>query len=444
MKKYHIITYGCQMNTHESEKLAGILEMKGYEPIHESRGADVVVFNTCCIRENAENRVLGNLGFVKKLKEENRRMIVAVCGCMTQQPGAAERLKARCPFIDIIFGTHNLAEFSAYLDKAEQGKKVSEVWERERETVESLPVKREEGVNAWVNIMYGCDNFCTYCIVPHVRGRERSRKPELIVDDVKRLLDEGYKEITLLGQNVNSYRGTDNAGGIVNFAGLLERAASCSTEKYRVRFMTSHPKDLTDDVIRVIAAHPNIPKFIHLPAQSGSDRILGLMNRKYTSADYLNRIETIKKHMPDAGLSGDIMVGFPAETEDDFLDTMRLVKAVRYVNLFTFIYSKRRGTAAALMDGQIDRPTVNERFRRLCGLQAGIGLELAALSVKNTYEILCDRYTKKTRLARGRTSGGKIIWFYSDTDLTGKFAFVTVTEVKNSNLYGELSASANE
>ncbi|MCL2796666.1 MAG: tRNA (N6-isopentenyl adenosine(37)-C2)-methylthiotransferase MiaB [Firmicutes bacterium] len=435
---YRIVTYGCQMNVHESEKLAGILELRGFLPAERDSDADVIVINTCCIRENAENRILGNLGFVKKLKEENRNLIVAVCGCMAQQDGAAERLKARCPFINIIFGTHNLAEFGAYLDKAMAGKKVSEVWPQEGEPAEGLPVKRGEGVNAWVNIMYGCDNFCTYCVVPYVRGRERSRKSELVLDDIKRLLDEGFKEITLLGQNVNSYSGTDADGNYVNFASLLEQAANVSAQKYRVRFTTSHPKDFSDEVIRVISDSPNVPEFIHLPAQSGSDRILKAMNRKYTAADYLGRIDAIKKLMPDAGISGDIMVGFPGETEEDFLDTLRLVESVRYINLFTFIYSKRRGTVAASMDNQIDRITALGRFQRLVNLQTSIGLELAAAAVGKTLEVLCDAYTAKTRLSRGKTASGKIIWFKSDTELTGQFVNVNVTHVKNSNLYGEL------
>ena len=441
--KYYIITYGCQMNAHESEKLAGILEERNYSPAEKEQDADIIVFNTCCIRENAENRVLGNLGFVKKLKEEKHSLKVVVCGCMTQQDGAAERLKNRCPFINLIFGTHNIHKFSEYLDFVQSGKKIVDIWDAESKTVEGLPIRRKKSINAWINIMYGCNNFCSYCIVPYVRGRERSRSPEAILDDVRRVLDEGYKEITLLGQNVNSYEAEDLRGRKVDFARLLE-LVSDFPQKYRVRFMTSHPKDLSDNVIRVIAERPNLPEFIHLPAQSGSDRILGLMNRKYTALSYLSRVETIRKFMPSAGLSGDIMVGFPSESEQDFTDTLNLVESVRYNNLYTFIYSRRKGTQAAVMNGQVERMVVNERFKRLLSLQSNIELELAHAALGAEFEILCDTYNKKTGVSSGKTSSGKIIWLKTETDLTGEFIPVTVTDVKKSNLFGKIQKGTED
>jgi len=425
------------MNVHESEKLAGILDARGYLETNERQEADILVINTCCIRENAENRVLGNLGYIKKLKENKRGLIVAVCGCMTQQKDAAQRIKARCPFVDIIFGTHNFFMFGEYLDAAEKGKKVLDILETEGDTIEGMRVKRAHGVNAWVNIMYGCDNYCAYCVVPLVRGRERSRKPEAILEEVEKLLDSGYKEITLLGQNVNSYCSEDKFGRKVDFARLLERAASFN-QKYRLRFTTSHPKDFTDDVIQVIAHNPNIPEFIHLPAQSGSDRILALMNRKYTSKQYLSRIDTIRKYMPDVGLSSDIMVGFPTETESDFLDTLRLIQEVRYHNLYTFIFSPRKETAAYAMEGQIERAIADERFARLIEVQTKIGLELTEGLIGKSFEVLCDTYLEKTGVSRGKTRAGRIISFKTHADLTGQFLDVEVTHNKNTNLFGQV------
>lgn len=430
--KYFINTYGCQMNVHESEKLAGILRSRGYTEAESLNDADIVVFNTCCIRETAEQRVLGNLGIVKKLLETKPGLKVAVCGCMAQKPGAEKALKKRCPFINIIFGTHNLHKFGEYLDELQQKKYISEIWEKDEGIVEDVPVYRTSGVNAWVNIMYGCNNFCSYCIVPYVRGRERSRNADRICDDVKRLLDEGYKEITLLGQNVNSY-GND-LDGEINFARLLEKL-SVFDGKYKIRFMTSHPKDLSEDVVKVIASSDKLADYIHLPVQAGSDRILSLMNRKYTQKDYLDKIDMIRKYIPHVGLSSDIMVGFPTETEEDFLETEKVVKTVGYNNLFTFIYSRRSGTPADKME-QVDLSVKKDRIKRLIDLQFDIGNREALNCVGKTYEVLCDEW--KDGKAKGKSSCEKAISFRSVSDVSGQFVRVKITGTKNNQLKGEL------
>ncbi len=432
-KKYFINTYGCQMNVHESEKLAGILREKGYEEAEKLEDCDIVVFNTCCVRETAEYRVLGNLGIIKKLKESKPDLKVAVCGCMAQKPGAEELLKKRCPFINIIFGTHNLHKFSEYLDMLSSKKYIGEVWDSEGEIVENVPIYRTSGVNAWVNIMYGCNNFCSYCIVPYVRGRERSRSEQNILDDVHRLLDEGYKEITLLGQNVNSY-GNDLSDENVNFASLLEKVASFDY-KYKVRFMTSHPKDISEDVVKVIASTDKLADFIHLPIQAGSDRILSLMNRRYTKADYLKKIDMIRKYIPTVGLSSDIMVGFPTETEEDFLETVDVVNRVGYNNLFTFIYSRRSGTPADKME-QVPTAIKKDRISRLIDIQFKIGNREAERCVGKTFEVLCDEW--KSGKAKGKSSCEKAISFSSEENLVGKFVTVKIIGTKNNQLKGEL------
>lgn len=432
-KKYYINTYGCQMNVHESEKLAGMLRQRGYVEAADQSDADIIVFNTCCIRETAEQRVLGNLGIVKKLLETRPHIKVAVCGCMAQKSGAAEALKKRCPFINLIFGTHNLHLFGEYLDKLDDSGFISDVWANEKSIVEDVPVYRTSGVNAWVNIMYGCNNFCSYCIVPYVRGRERSRQPQNIYDDVKRLIDEGYKEITLLGQNVNSY-GNDFGKNDTDFARLLENLSGFNGE-YKIRFMTSHPKDLSEDVVRVIADSDKLADFIHLPVQAGSDRILQLMNRKYTKADYLRKIDMIRKYIPSAGLSSDIMVGFPTETEEDFLETVDIVTRVGYNNLFTFIYSRRSGTPADTME-QVPISVKKSRIKRLIDLQFEIGNIEAKKCVGKTYRVLCDEW--KDGQAKGKSSCEKAISFRSESNVRGQFVNVKITGTKNNQLKGAL------
>lgn len=431
--KYYIHTYGCQMNVHESEKLAGILEEKGYLPTEKENDADIIVFNTCCVRETAETKILGNLGIVKKLKETKPDLKVCVCGCMAQKKGEADRLKKRCPFINLIFGTHNLYKFDQYLDEIMSGQNVIEVWDTDKTLPEKTPIKRSDSVNAWVNIMYGCNNFCSYCIVPYVRGREISRTEQDVLQDVKTLISEGYKEITLLGQNVNSY-GNDFSDKSNHFAVLLEKCASFEGD-YKIRFMTSHPKDLSEEVVKTIASCDKLADFIHLPVQAGSDRILSLMNRRYTSGQYLEKIDMIRSYIPDAGLSSDIMVGFPTETEEDFSDTMNIVKKVGYNNLYTFIYSRRSGTPADKME-QVELATKKRRIKELIALQFEIGCDLAKKCVGKTYRVLCDGYDGKT--ASGKSSCEKAIYFPSDINPVGKFVNVTVTHTKNNQLYGEM------
>lgn len=431
--KYYIHTYGCQMNVHESEKLAGILEEKGYLPAEKENDADIIVFNTCCVRETAETKILGNLGIVKKLKETKPDLKVCVCGCMAQKKGEADRLKKRCPFINLIFGTHNLYKFDQYLDEIMSGQNVIEVWDTDKTLPEKTPIKRSDSVNAWVNIMYGCNNFCSYCIVPYVRGREISRPEQDVLQDVKKLISEGYKEITLLGQNVNSY-GNDFSDKSNHFAALLEKCASFEGD-YKIRFMTSHPKDLSEEVVKTIASCDKLADFIHLPVQAGSDRILSLMNRRYTSGQYLEKIDMIRSYIPDAGLSSDIMVGFPTETEEDFSDTMNIVKKVGYNNLYTFIYSRRSGTPADKME-QVELATKKRRIKELIALQFEIGCDLAKKCVGKTYRVLCDGYDGKT--ASGKSSCEKAIYFPSDINPIEKFVNVTVTYTKNNQLYGEI------
>ncbi len=431
--KYYIHTYGCQMNVHESEKLAGILEEKGYLPAEKENDADIIVFNTCCVRETAETKILGNLGIVKKLKETKPDLKVCVCGCMAQKKGEADRLKKRCPFINLIFGTHNLYKFDQYLDEIMSGQNVVEVWDTDKTLPEKTPIKRSDSVNAWVNIMYGCNNFCSYCIVPYVRGREISRSEQDVLQDVKTLISKGYKEITLLGQNVNSY-GNDFSDKSNHFASLLEKCASFEGD-YKIRFMTSHPKDLSEEVVKTIASCDKLADFIHLPIQAGSDRILSLMNRRYTSGQYLEKIDMIRSYIPDAGLSSDIMVGFPTETEEDFADTLNVVRKVGYNNLYTFIYSRRSGTPADKME-QVELATKKRRIKELIALQFEIGCDLAKKCVGKTYRVLCDGYDGKT--ASGKSSCEKAIYFPSDINPVGKFVNVTVTHTKNNQLYGEI------
>ncbi|MBP5242965.1 MAG: tRNA (N6-isopentenyl adenosine(37)-C2)-methylthiotransferase MiaB, partial [Clostridia bacterium] len=340
-KKYHIVTYGCQMNLHESEKMAGILSKAGYAVTDKMEDADVILFNTCCIRENAENHAFGNIGALKKLKREKPDLIIAVGGCMTQEKGKAEVIRQKFPFVDIIFGNLNLEELGDLVEKkSHQKKKIVSLREKEGEVIEYDPPLRNSFPNAWVNIMYGCNNFCTYCIVPYVRGRERSRKPEHIIAECKQLIEDGYREITLLGQNVNSY-GNDGATDM-RFPELLEKVAQLDGD-FRLRFMTSNPKDFGEELVKVIARNKKICHLVHLPAQSGNNRVLQAMNRKYTVEAYKEKVELLRKYVPDAELTTDLMVAFPGETEEEFEDTVKLVQDVGFSSAFTFVYSKRSG-----------------------------------------------------------------------------------------------------
>ena len=369
--KYFIVTYGCQMNVHESEKIAGILEKLGYSEGSSREEADIIVFNTCAIREGAEDRVFGNVGSLKKLKKKNKNLIIAVCGCMTQKEQTAQKLMNTFPFIDIVIGTFNLPKLGYYIEAVKKGRQLEILSEGDID--ESLPYKRTSGENAWVNIMQGCNNFCTYCIVPYVKGREKSRKEDKILDEIRGIISEGkYKKITLLGQNVNSYGHDLNDG--VTFAKLLRDICALDGD-FTLSFMTSHPKDLTDDVIDAIASEEKIEKFIHLPAQSGNNRILKLMNRKYTREKYLEIIDKIRAKIPNCRITSDFIVGFPTETEEEFLDTLDLVRRVKYDSIFAFMYSPREGTVASKMEGQIPDVVKHDRVNRLLALEKSLQKE---------------------------------------------------------------------
>ncbi len=369
--KYFIVTYGCQMNVHESEKIAGILEKMGYECGESREEADIIVFNTCAIREGAEDRVFGNVGALKKQKKRNKDLIIVVCGCMTQKEKTAKYLLTTFPFVDIVLGTFNITKLEEYIQKVKNGRQL-ELW-AEGNIDETLPYKRTSGENAWVNIMQGCNNFCTYCIVPYVRGREKSRQEEAILNEVRKIVAEKkYKKITLLGQNVNSY-GKDLEPQ-VSFSQLLKDICAIEGD-FEVGFMTSHPKDLTDDLIDTIASQPKIEKNIHLPAQSGDNRILKLMNRKYTREHYLSIIKKIREKLPNARITSDFIVGFPTETEEEFERTLSLVNEVRYDSIFAFMYSPREGTVASTMEGQISDNVKHERVNKLIALEKKIQKE---------------------------------------------------------------------
>ncbi len=435
LKKYYIITYGCQMNLHESEKIAGILTDLGYTATNSEVDADIIVFNTCCIRENAEDRAEGNIGALKKLKKQNKNLIIAVGGCMTQQPGFAQKLHEMFPFVDIIFGTHNLERFKDLLTKKlSQKKTLIAVDEKEGEIIEGTPKTRTSYPNAWVNITYGCNNFCTYCIVPYVRGRERSRSMENIIAECKDLIKQGYKEITLLGQNVNSY-GKDLEN--TNFAKLIEEVSKIEGD-FRLRFMTNHPKDFNEELIKAISVSKKACKTVHLPVQAGSNRILKLMNRKYTREDYLEKVKLLRKYIPDVSITTDIMVGFPTETEEDFLDTVDLVKQVGFAGAFTFIYSKREGTPAAKMDGQVEEEVSKARIMKLIDLQNETNRKQSETYLNKTVQILCEGFDDKKGMYLGRDTYGRMAYFKSEKDLVGKFVDVKITKTGGISLIGEL------
>ena len=436
--KYTNVSYGCQMNVHESEKIAGILEELGYTPAGSIEESDIIVFNTCCIRDTAEKRAFGNIGAVKPIKKKNKDLIVAVVGCMPEQKGYDKIFKEKYPYVDIVLGTGNLNLLKEkIIEKREQGKKTYLTQSCNDPIDETVPQSRTSYPNAWVNIMYGCNNFCTYCIVPYVRGRERSREPEEILKEVRSLVEGGYKEITLLGQNVNSYGNDFSDRPEVNFANLL-KAVSEIPGKFRIRFMTSHPKDLTEEVVDIIASSDKIMNNIHLPVQAGSDAVLKKMNRKYDRAHYLALIDMIKAKLPGVGITTDIMVGFPTETEQDFSDTLDLVRKVRYSNAFTFIYSVRKGTVAATMP-QIDYQTKRRRITELIALQNEITKQLSEEYIGNVYEVLIEDVNKKYKNAVcGRTESGRLVSCVGDPSLIGTFQNILITEARSASLFGKI------
>lgn len=433
--KYFIVTYGCQMNLHESEKIAGLLEELGYTAASGQEEADIIVFNTCCIRENAENHAFGNIGALKKLKKQKRELMIAVGGCMAQEEGKAKLLLEKFPFVDVVFGTHNLGALKELIARRKKGKRLMEILPERKEVEDGLLPVRKSYPNAWVNISYGCNNFCSYCIVPYVRGRECSREAGAVLKEVESLLEAGYREITLLGQNVNSYN-NDGRGGM-SFASLLKKAASFGG-KYRLRFMTSHPKDFSEELAAAIAECDNAMKILHLPVQAGNNRILGLMNRRYTREDYLKKLETFRKYNPKSSVTTDLIVGFPTETEEEFEETLSLVKEADFSSAFTFAYSPRQGTKAAGMEGQIPEEVKSERLTRLIALVNEKTREKSAGSVGERVEILCEAFDGKRGLYLGRDSLGRMGYFESDTSLIGQFVTLEVERASGISLFGKI------
>ena len=424
------------MNVHESEKIAGILSGMGYLECKAPEDADVIVFNTCCVRENAEQHAFGNIGMLKKLKAEKPELVIAVCGCMTQQGNFSEKLLKSYPYVDLVIGTFNIDKFGELLTKKiESKKRLVEILEKNGEISESVTPLRSSFPNAWVNVMYGCNNFCSYCIVPYVRGRERSRRADKIVAEIKGLVENGYKEITLLGQNVNSY-GKDLKDGS-SFSSLLDEIGKLEG-KFRLRFMSNHPKDLTEEVVEAIERNPHACKAIHLPVQSGSDRILKEMNRRYTVEDYLGKVAKIRDIIPNCAITTDIIVGFPTETEKEFEDTVSLVEKVRYDGAFTFVYSPREGTKAAAMDGQIPADVKKDRIMRLVDIQNEINREESSKYVGSTVEILFEDYDEKKQKYMGRDERGRMAYCEYPENVVGKFAEVEITSTGGMSLIGKI------
>ncbi len=437
-KKCLTHTFGCQMNERDSEILFGFLAQMGYEKTDIEAEADLVLFNTCCIREKAESKVLSHLGELKKLKQKNPDMIIGVCGCMMQQKGMADMIRSSAPYVDLIFGTHNLHHFPKYLYDVYQGKgRQIEVLDKEEGVQEGLPSYREYPFKALVNIVYGCNNFCTYCIVPYVRGRERSRKQADIVQEVKQLVADGVVEVTLLGQNVNSY-GLDLQDG-TTFAGLLQELDQIEGLR-RIRYMTSHPKDLTEELVKTIAESSKVVDHFHLPVQSGSSRVLDLMNRRYTKEHYLHLIDMIRKYMPDAAISTDIIVGFPGETEEDFLETIDLVQKVKFDSAFTFVYSKRTGTPAARMEDPVSLEEKKERLQRLNDALSDISRDINDKLQDTVVEVLVEGPSKTNEaMLSGRTTTNKTVIFAGEPSLIGQIVSVKITEAQTWILKGALA-----
>lgn len=435
-KRYLILTYGCQMNEHDSEKLSATIEEMGYEVTPFQDDADLILVNTCCVRENAELKVYGKIGTFKTLKAKNPNLIVAICGCMMQQQHVVDEIKRKYRHVDIVFGTHNVHNFPSLLEQSyTQKNTVVQVWDIDGEVIEGTPSNRKFELKAYVNIMYGCNNFCTYCIVPYTRGRERSREKAHILDEIKTLVENGTREVTLLGQNVNSYGKTLETP--VTFAELLKAVSEIEGLR-RIKFMTSHPKDLSKDVLEVMATHDNISKYLHLPVQAGSNRLLNAMNRNYTRESYLEIIDYARKKMPEVTISTDLIIGFPGETEEDVEDTIDLIKRVKYDSAFTFIYSQRKGTPADEMENQIDDDVKHERFNRVLAALNEIIVEKNMAMKNEVVEILVEGESKKENTLTGRTDGNRLVHFHGGPELIGQFVRVKITNPKKFSLSGEL------
>ena len=438
-KKYNIITFGCQMNEHDSETISGMLQEKGCVEVLSKEDSDITVINTCSIRENADKRFFGTLGQLKKIKEKNPEFIACVCGCMMQQQHIIDTVKSKYPWVDIIFGTHNIHRFPELLEKVcAEKEKTAEILEDSDSIVEGLPAKRLYRHKSFVNIMYGCNNFCTYCIVPYTRGREKSRRPENILDEVRSLVADGVKEVTLLGQNVNSYKGVSSEGDVYDFADLIYMLDEVDGLE-RIRFMTSHPKDLSDKLIQAYVDCRKLCNYIHLPVQSGSSSVLKRMNRKYTREQYLELAAKLRRAVPDITMSTDIIVGFPGETEEDFQETLSLVREVKYDSAFTFLYSVRKGTPAAEYEDQIPEDVKHERFNRLVDAVNEESMRKNAAYKGRVEKVLVEGVSKKNdETLTGRTEGFKLVDFEGDKELIGSMVDVEITEGKTFSLTGRI------
>jgi len=430
-------TFGCQMNARDSEKLIGILEQIGYVK-KETEDADFVIYNTCTVRENANNKVYGRLGYLHSQKKKNPDMMIGLCGCMMQEPEVVEKIRTSYRFVDLVFGTHNIYKFAELIVAAFESKgMIVDIWKDTDKIVEDLPVERKYTFKSGVNIMFGCNNFCSYCIVPYVRGRERSRDPKDILREIERLVADGVVEVMLLGQNVNSYG--KNLEHPMTFAQLLEEVEKIDGLE-RIRFMTSHPKDLSDELIEVLGKSKKICKHLHLPLQSGSSRILKEMNRHYTKEQYLELVKKIRAAVPDIALTTDIIVGFPGETEEDFLETMEVVKEVQYDSAFTFIYSKRTGTPAATKEDQVSPEVVKDRFDRLLHVVQEIGSQKAGALQGTVQKVLIEEINAQDEhLVTGRLSNNSVVHVPGGADLIGKIVNVSLDECKGFYYLGTLA-----
>ena len=430
-----VLTLGCQQNEADSEKIKGMAEDMGYVVSDSPDGVDLIVVNTCAIREHAEQRALSLIGQYKHLKANNPDLIIAICGCMTSRPERADLLRQSYPYVDIVFGTTALDRLPEYILNRMKGSKRIFTANEDFSVVEGLPIKRESSFKAWVSVMYGCNNFCSYCIVPYVRGRERSRTPKDIAEEVKNAVMNGYKEITLLGQNVNSY-GSDT-GGECDFPSLLESLAKIEGD-FTLRFMTSHPKDVSDRLIAVMSENEKVAKHFHLPLQSGSDKVLKEMNRKYDSKKYLSTVEKLRAAMPDIAITSDIIVGFPGESEDDFEKTLDVVAKAEFDMIYPFIYSPREGTPAAKREDMIPDNIKSERFDRLIDLQNELSRKKNEAWVGRTLRVLVDGMSKKGNgLYTGRTDGGKLVHINSEKIKIGEFAEIKITGADTYALYSD-------
>jgi len=438
-KKMFIKTYGCQMNEHDSEMMAGLLRAMGYESVAEQDEADIILLNTCAIRENAEAKVFGEIGRLKPMKVRNPELIVGLCGCMAQEEAVRERLSRKFGYVDLVFGTHNIHQLPELVEQARNSQEtIFDVWEKAGDVIENMPKLRKEGVRAWVNIQYGCNKFCTYCIVPYTRGRERSRLPVDIVDEVKGLGQSGVKEITLLGQNVNDY-GLDLQD--VYFAQLLRQVNEVG-EIERIRFTTSNPWNFTDDLIEAIALGGKICEHIHLPVQSGNTDVLKRMNRSHTRETYLRLVDRIRNKAPEVSLTTDIIVGFPGETEAQFRDTLRLVEEVQYDNAFTFIYSPRKGTPAAGFEDNVRLEEKKERLQRLMDVQCTISHHINQRLRGQVVEVLVEGESRTNRqVMSGRTRTNKVVLFEASRTMIGKLVHVRVEEALTWTLKGQMIPS---